>query len=247
MKRLWRIVLVVVTVIVCLWLFPSSRAFIANALFSVALTPSMGSVVGWGFEHFSPALPVERVLLTGKTIAFHHPRPTWKRHILIIPRKQIGTIFDLLNDRVYLEDIWRTAYEVFSGQAFTPERYALLVNGGLRQDVKQVHFHLNGEKEYAPAFTEIVENSLIVQTNDFDVYQLTETPLHLVLVPRQSVAPLSRWQEVDIQQLSQLELPLLELEQIYNLSSRGFSLILQEASELEREQLIFHLTAGSLE
>jgi histidine triad (HIT) family protein len=206
----------------------------------------MGSVVGWGFEHFSPALPVERVLLTDKTIAFHHPRPTWERHILIIPRKQIGTVFDLMNSRDYLEDIWQTAYEVFSGQAFTSECYALLVNGGLRQDVKQVHFHLNSEQEYVPAFANLVKNSLILQTNNFDVYQLTATPLHLVLVPKQVMPPLSAWQEGNIWQLSQMELPLLDLEQIYSLSSRGFSLILQEASELEQQRLIFHLTAGAL-
>jgi diadenosine tetraphosphate (Ap4A) HIT family hydrolase len=206
----------------------------------------MGAVVGWGFEQLSSVLPLERVLLTDKTIAFEHPRPTWERHILIIPRKQITTIFDLVNDKLYLEDIWRTAHEVFSREGFTPDHYALLVNGGIRQDVKQVHFHLNGEKEYVPVFTTVAANSLVVQTKDFDVYQLTENPLHLVLVSKQVVPALSKWQETDVhvQQFSGMELPLLELEQRYNLSSRGFSFIVQEASELERQQLIFHITAG---
>lgn len=236
-----------IVVIVLLWFLPVTRTFIANLLFSVARNPSMGTVVGWGFEHLSPVLPLERVLLTDKTVAFNHPRPTWKRHILIIPRKQITTIFDLVNDKSYLEDIWRTALEVFSKKGFTPDHYALVVNGGLRQDVKQVHFHLNGEKEYAPTFITVAENSLILRAKDFDVYQLTENPLHLILVSKQAIPPLSVWQEADVQQLSEMELPLLELEQLYNLSSRGFSLIAQEASELEGQQLIFHITAGTLE
>jgi diadenosine tetraphosphate (Ap4A) HIT family hydrolase len=245
-KYLWRVISAMILLVVLLWFLPTTRAAIANLLFSIAREPSMGSSVGWGFEHLSPLLPVERVLLTDKTFAFKHPRPTWEEHILIIPRKQLTTLFDLVNDRAYLEDIWRTAREVFSREGFSPERYALLVNGGIRQDVKQVHFHFNGENEYAPAFTNRAENFLILQTNDFDVYQLTENPLHLILVPEQVISPLSAWQEADIQQLSQIELPLLELEQVYNLSSRGFSLILQEASELERQQLIFHITAGTL-
>jgi histidine triad (HIT) family protein len=235
-------------VIVLLWFLPVTRAFIANLLFSVARDPAMGAVVGWGFEHIPRVLPLERVLLTDKTIAFKHPRPTWERHILIIPRKQITTIFDLVNDnKPYLEDIWRTALEIFSSEGFTPEYYTLLVNSGIRQDVKQVHFHLNGEKEYTPAFASITESSLVLPTKDFDVYQLTEKPLHLILVSKQAILALSAWQEADIQQLSEVELPLLELEQLYSLSSRGFSLIVQEASRLEQQQLIFHLTAGALE
>jgi diadenosine tetraphosphate (Ap4A) HIT family hydrolase len=243
---LWRVITAIIIIAVLLWFLPTTRAFIANLLFSVARHPSMGSVVGWGFEHFSPVLPLERILLTNKTIAFNHPRPTWGRHILIIPRKQIKTIFDLADDKTHLADVWQTAREVFSRERFVPKSYALLVNGGIRQDVKQVHFHLSGEQEFAPAFASVSENAPKLQTRDFDVYQLTEHPLHVVLMPRQLIPALSNWQEADIQQLSQMELPLLDLEQLYDLSSRGFSLIIQEASELERQQLVFHVTAGAL-
>jgi diadenosine tetraphosphate (Ap4A) HIT family hydrolase len=230
-KHVWRVIIAVLVVIILLWFLPVTRTFIANLLFSVARNPSMSAVVGWGFEHLSSVLPLERVLITDKTIAFNHPRPT---------------IFDLVNNKLYLEDIWQTAREVFSRDNFASDQYALLVNGGIRQDVKQVHFHLNGEKEYAPAFASITESSLVLQTKDFGVYQLTEKPLHLVLVSKQVVSALSKWQEADIQQLAEMELPLSELEQLYNLSSRGFSLIVQEASELEGQQLIFHITAGTI-
>jgi diadenosine tetraphosphate (Ap4A) HIT family hydrolase len=239
--------MVAIVVMVLLWFLPMTRAFITNLLFSVARNPSMGAVVGWGFEHLSPVLPLERILITEKTIAFNHPHPTWDRHILIIPRKQITNIFDLANDTTYLEDIWRTAREVFSRESFTPEQYALVVNGSIWQDVKQVHFHLNNEKEYVPAFASDTESSLVMKAKDFDVYQLTENPSHFVLVPKQFIPPLSAWQEADVQQLSEIQLPLLELEQRYTLSSRGFSLIIQEVSSLEQQRLIFHITAGALE
>jgi hypothetical protein len=96
-----------------LWFVPTTRAFLARTLFNIALSPSMGKVVGLGFQYASPLLPVERVLLTDKTIAFYHPRPHWTKHILLVPRKQMTTIFDLLKDRSYLESIYTTAHDVF--------------------------------------------------------------------------------------------------------------------------------------
>jgi histidine triad (HIT) family protein len=239
----------IVAVLICvtaLWFVPTTRAFLARTLFNIALSPSMGKVVGLGFQYTSPLLPVERVLLTDKTIAFYHPRPHWTKHILLVPRKQVTTIFDLLEDKRYLESIYTTAHDVFLSQGFDADSYALLVNGGLRQDVKQVHFHLHQEKDVLAGFEDVLEPPLVVETTDFKVYQLAED-LYLALVPKQQLPPLSKWQKVDIQELSQLELPLPELEQRYNLNSRGFSLIIQEESELEQQQLIFHLTAGRLE
>lgn len=229
-----------------LWIVPITRGFFARTLFDIALSPLMGEVVGVGFQYASPLLPVERVLLTDKTIAFYHPRPHWSKHILLVPRKQITTIFDFLKDKDYLESIYKTAHDLFLSKGFDTDSYALLVNGGLRQDVKQVHFHLHQEKDELSGFDDALEPPLVLETTDFKVYQLSED-LHLALVPKQQLPPLSKWQKSDIQELSQLELPLPELEQRYNLNSRGFSLIFQEESELERQQLMIHLTAGSLE
>jgi diadenosine tetraphosphate (Ap4A) HIT family hydrolase len=128
-------ILTVVVLITILWFVPTTLAFIAKTLFNVALHPSMGKVVGWGFEFASPLLPVERVLLTDKTVAFYHPRPSWDKHILVIPRKQITTIFDLSKHNEYLRSVYNTAHEIFLSQGFDVNSYALVVNGGKRQDV----------------------------------------------------------------------------------------------------------------
>ncbi len=246
MKRFLRGLAFFVALIVVLWFVPPTRTFLARTLFDIALSPSMGTVVGWGFEHVSPLLPLERVLLTNKVVAFQHPRPSWSEHILLIPRKQVATVFDLLENKADLESIYKVAHDVFLSHHFDAEKYALLVNGGIRQDVKQVHFHLHQEKDGLAGFQDLLETPLLVETKDFKVYQISEKLLHLALVPKQLLAPFSKWQEADIQRLSNMELPLVELEQLYRLNSRGFSLILQEESELEQQQLVIHLTAGSL-
>lgn len=236
-------------VVVLLWILLVTRAFVADALFGLARAPRTGAIVGWGFEHLTLLLPLERVLITDKTIAFKHPRPTWSTHVLIVPRKQIRNIFELTQteNQIYLEDIWRTARDVFVKERFSAEQYALLVNGGIRQDVKQVHFHLHQPKDVLSAPLHLPINSTIMQTKAFSVHQRSEQPLHLLLIPKETFPPLSKWEEADVQQLSHLELPLDELEQVYTLSSRGFSLIIQEDSELEQQQLVIHLTAGKLQ
>jgi hypothetical protein len=148
---------------------------------------------------------------------------------------------------VYLESIYQTAHSVFLSQGFDADKYALLVNGGIRQDVKQVHFHLHQEKDVLVSFQNVSELLLVLETKDFKVYQLSKEPqLHFALIPLQHLVPLSKWQGKDIKQLASLELPLAELEQVYNLSSRGFSLIFQEEGEFEKQQLVIHLTAGIL-
>ena len=247
MRRFWQWV-AVSGCLILIWLLPVSRRGLADVLFSVARLPATGSMVGWGFEQLTPLLPLERVLITDKTAAFNHPRPSWQTHILIVPRKQVLNVFRLAREdnQIFLEDVWRTAHDVFSSQHLDAERYALLVNGGIRQDVKQVHFHLHQPRDPLLAFDQTT-SSIVMQTKDFTVYQLAQQPqLYLVLVPTQTVAPLSKWTELDVQQLSSLELPLDELEQRYALGSRGFSLVIQEAGELERQQLVIWLTAGTL-
>jgi putative transposase len=76
-------------------------------LLSVALSPSAGSVVGWGFEHLTLLLPLEQILLTAKTVAFNHPHPTWARHVLIVPRKQLRTVSYFLMNQSYLGNVYR--------------------------------------------------------------------------------------------------------------------------------------------
>lgn len=231
-----------IVLLVVMWFIPTTRAWLATTLFQLALSPAMGKSVGLGFEYASPLLPVKQVLLTDKTTAFHHPRPSWEKHILIIPRKQITTIFDLLEQKGYLESIYNAAHTVFISEHFETESYSLTVNGGLRQDVKQVHFHLYQPRE---ALLEIKQRP-VLQTEHFTVYEQSTQPLHLVLEPTATLPPLSKWTKNHTKQLAALDLPLPELEQVYSLSSRGFSLIFQEASGVEKELLTIHLTAGAL-
>ena len=112
----------------------------------MAKTPIGGYIVGAVFESFSEALPVKRLYENDKLIAFWHPKPFWEQHVLIVPKKKIKNIVSLRNsDLVFVNEVFKVV-KIIVGQLNWKE-YTLLVNGGDRQEVNQMHFHLCTGKE----------------------------------------------------------------------------------------------------
>jgi diadenosine tetraphosphate (Ap4A) HIT family hydrolase len=215
---------------------------LGHLAFKIALNPSIGSLVGYGFEYAAPLLPVRKLFLTPKTIVFYHPRPAWKTHYLVIPRKKIKNLFQLTepSKHVYFRDVLLSASKVIWDQ-LEPTCYALIVNGGIRQDVMQVHFHLTGEQCYVAP----LESTPLLETASFSIYDYTstETKQHFVYVPKFNLLPLSKWQS-DTAENVVFSLNLAELDQRFQLVKKGFSLVFQEASGLEQNQFIIHLVTG---
>jgi histidine triad (HIT) family protein len=121
---------------------------ISKKLFSLAKTPLGDLIVGIAFGKFSKLLPVKRIKETTKVIAFWHPKPFWEKHILIIPKKQIKNITSLkYEDGEYLYEVFKVAGEIINELGWEKEGYSLLANGGKRQEVNQLHFHLHSGKQ----------------------------------------------------------------------------------------------------
>ena len=115
-------------------------------LFSTAKTKIGSFFVGNTFEKLSDILPVNRVYEDELVIAFWHPKPFWEKHILIVPKKNIKNIISIYdsNEKYYLA--------VFNAVKIIIEKlkwseYTLLSNGGTRQEINQLHFHLCSGKE----------------------------------------------------------------------------------------------------
>lgn len=110
-------------------------------LFSAAKTSIGDYIVGTTFESLSSVLPVKRVYENDLVIAFWHPKPFWEQHVLIVPKKKIKNIVSLQDsDMVFVNEVFK-AVKVIVEQLSWKE-YTLLVNGGNRQEVNQMHFHL---------------------------------------------------------------------------------------------------------
>lgn len=118
---------------------------ISSALFQFAKTPLGDLIVGLLFSHFSKLLPVNRVKDTPHTLAFWHPRPLWEKHLVIVPKKSIKSLSGLqTGDEFYLKEAMLTAAAIVSELEWDdlPDGYSLTLNGGSRQEIGQIHFHL---------------------------------------------------------------------------------------------------------
>lgn len=115
----------------------------SRKLFALAKTPVGDLIVGLAFGKLSRLLPVKRVLETDRVVAFWHPKPFWEKHILIVPKKAISKITTLSSDDlVYVSEVYMAARKIVVDLGWESQGYTLLTNGGSRQEVNQLHFHL---------------------------------------------------------------------------------------------------------
>ena len=98
-------------------------------------------LIGWIFAHMSFAIPVKRLCETETLMAFHHPKPAYPFHVLLVPKKAVTSLkeFDP-TDAAFLTDLYSTVQNLVN--EFQLPAYRLIVNGGEYQDFPQLHFHL---------------------------------------------------------------------------------------------------------
>ena len=109
----------------------------------------LAPLTGWIFAHMSFAIPVKRLRETESLMAFHHPKPSYKFHVLIIPKKSVKTLLDLdAKDTTFLTDLYAAVQSLVDEYHLTA--YRLIVNGGEYQDFPQLHFHLISPSPLTP-------------------------------------------------------------------------------------------------
>src|SRR5512134_1954237 len=101
----------------------------------------LAPMIGWIFAHMSFAIPVQRLRETETLMAFHHPKPSYPFHVLLVPKKAVTSLkeFDS-KDNAFLSDLYSTVQSLID--EFHLPAYRLVVNGGEYQDFPQLHFHL---------------------------------------------------------------------------------------------------------
>lgn len=119
-----------------------------NLLMRLVRSPFGRLLIGWLFAHASFAIPVRRLRETETLIAFHHPKPSYALHILLVPKRAIGSLMDLSpDDSDFTTDLFQTVQSLIEELDLEDIGYRLIANGGKYQDVPQLHFHLISEDE----------------------------------------------------------------------------------------------------
>lgn len=99
-------------------------------------------------EVLSGRTAVEKVFETDNVLAYHHTRPFWETHIVVIPKRHIDSLLTLetADQEIFLE-LFEVIRKVAADVIAEKGAARVLTNLGDYQDSKHLHFHLySGEK-----------------------------------------------------------------------------------------------------
>lgn len=95
-------------------------------------------------EVLSGRTPVARVRETDRVLAYHHTRPSWPVHIVVIPKLHVPSLTDLGQaDESLLHELLFVVRQVAAEVERQHGAARVLTNLGRYQDSKHLHFHVN--------------------------------------------------------------------------------------------------------
>jgi histidine triad (HIT) family protein len=96
-------------------------------------------------EVFSGKTPVEKMLETKNVFAYHHTRPFWETHIVVVPKAHVDSLLTVEND--LLAELLDVVKKVAANVVNEKGAARVLTNLGNYQDSKHLHFHVySGER-----------------------------------------------------------------------------------------------------
>lgn len=218
---------------------------IAKALFKVSKHRLVGALVGLGFQHAGALVPVRKLLVTGNIMSFYHPQPSWEGHILIVPKKAIPSLMHLIlgNDDVFLVSTIQAARQILAQRGGCSHDYVLCANGGPRQDVGQLHFHLYNHSGYINRHHGRTTSPLLYSGDNTIVFEHPDPNWQTHILIQSTAAQDDGLQDL-YSAVSSMICFLPMLDRKYKLVQRGYTLLIRGILAGEQEPLTFHVVAG---
>ncbi|HEU4431138.1 MAG TPA: HIT domain-containing protein [Myxococcota bacterium] len=95
-------------------------------------------------EALSGRTPVRVVAETETVLAFHHTRPFWPVHIVVVPKQHIPSLLDLGDGgEKLLQDVLGVVRQLAAQVNREHGACRVLTNLGKYQDSKHLHFHVS--------------------------------------------------------------------------------------------------------
>jgi histidine triad (HIT) family protein len=98
----------------------------------------------------SGRVPVQVVAETETVLAFHHVFRSWDTHIVVIPKRHVGSLSDV-EDPHLLSELFRVVIRVIGDMRLADANYKVVTNGGSFQTHKHLHIHVVSGKPLDPA------------------------------------------------------------------------------------------------
>jgi len=97
-------------------------------------------------EVLSGRTPVRVVTETQRVLAFHHTRPAYPVHIVVIPRQHVESLL-ALEDEALMVDLLRVIRQVAADVLARTGACRVVTNLGRYQESKHLHWHvISGER-----------------------------------------------------------------------------------------------------
>lgn len=97
-----------------------------KTLFKFSQTKLGELIVGIAFGKLNKLLPVKKVKENKFVLAFEHPKPAYKLHILIVPKKAIKNLSSLnTKDFIYIENVYKIAQKIIKDKKLEYKNYRL--------------------------------------------------------------------------------------------------------------------------
>lgn len=94
-------------------------------------------------EALSGRTPVRVVAETDAVLAFHHTRPFWPVHIVVVPKRHVPSLVDLGDaGESVLHEVLAVVRRIAREVAGEHGACRVLTNLGRYQDSKHLHFHV---------------------------------------------------------------------------------------------------------
>lgn len=94
-------------------------------------------------EVLSGKTQVRVVMETQNILAFHHTRPSYPVHIVVIPKHHIDSLLTVdMNDRSLIVEMMRVIQQVAATVTEEHNACRIVTNLGKNQDSKHLHWHV---------------------------------------------------------------------------------------------------------
>lgn len=95
-------------------------------------------------EALSGRTPINKIIETDHVLAFHHTRPYWPVHIVVIPKRHVSSLLTLTSgDDQLLLELFAVIKQLAAQVVAEHGGARVLTNLGQYQDSKHLHFHIN--------------------------------------------------------------------------------------------------------
>ena len=92
----------------------------------------------------SGKLSIDVVYETEHILAYHHTKPFWEKHVVVIPKRHIESLVTISDEeRFILCELYEGVTKVASEMISKYGAARVLTNLGNYQESKHLHFHIN--------------------------------------------------------------------------------------------------------